>query len=160
MNATRLLAALLLLATGVADADELQFVISGKSFHLGGENLNEDNYGFGLQYDFVRDREWIPVLAAARFKDSNGNDSRYVGAGLKRRFRPLASAADMNLDVGVIGLAMRRPGYNDDRAFFGAVPFVSISNDWGGINLTYVPRVEQEAYPFWYLQFSLKILEI
>jgi len=160
MNAMRLLAALACLATSVVAADELQFVISGKSFHRGGDNLNEDNYGIGLQYDFVRDREWIPVLAAASFKDSNDNTSRYVGAGIKRRFRSFASDTGVNLDLGVIGLAMRRPGYNDDRAFYGAIPFVSIGNGWGGINLTYVPRVEEDAYAFWYVQFSLKILEI
>ena len=160
MNTARLFAATWLLAASVVAADELQFIISGKSFHRGGDNLNEDNYGFGLQYDFVRDREWIPVLAGARFKDSNDNTSRYVGAGIKRRFTPFAAQSDTSLDVGVIGLAMRRPGYNDDRAFFGAVPFVSLGNGWGGINLTYVPRVEDDTYSFWYLQFSLKILEI
>ncbi len=160
MNAMRLLAAQAGLATSVVAADELQFVISGKSFHRGGDNLNEDNYGIGLQYDFVRDREWIPVLAAARFRDSNDNTSRYVGVGIKRRFRTFASDTGVNLDLGVIGLAMRRPGYNDDRAFYGAIPFVSIGNGWGGVNLTYVPRVEEDAYAFWYVQFSVKILEI
>ena len=55
----------------------------------------------------------------------------------------------MNLDLGAIALAMKRPGYNDDQPFYGAIPFFSVSNDWGGINVTYVPEVEQDALAFW-----------
>ena len=53
---------------------------------------------------------------------------------------------------------MKRPGYNDDQPFFGALPFVSMSNDWGGVNLTYVPEFEDNMHAFWYLQFSIKLL--
>jgi len=54
---------------------------------------------------------------------------------------------------------MRRPDYNDDRPFVAALPFVALSNDWGGINVTYVPSIEENALPFWYLQFAVKLLE-
>ena len=54
---------------------------------------------------------------------------------------------------------MIRPDYNDDQPFMGAIPFVSLSNEWGGINATYVPSIEEDALPFWYFQFALKLFE-
>lgn len=142
-----------------AQAGDLQIIISGKALHRGTDDLNENNYGLGLQYEFNPERRWIPLVGLASLKDSNNNTSRYVGAGIKRRFRLAPAPQALNFDVGVFGLAMKRPDYNDDQPFFGAIPFVALSNDWGGINATYVPKVEDDAYPFWYFQFSLKIMQ-
>ncbi|MDJ0778976.1 MAG: hypothetical protein QNJ85_14000 [Gammaproteobacteria bacterium] len=151
---------LLLFALGDAAADDLQMIISGKALHVGGpSDLNEANYGLGLQYDFDSASSWIPLINLATLKDSNNNTSSYIGTGIKRRFRVSPVPDPLNFDAGVLGLVMKRKDYNDDRPFLGAVPFVSFGNDWGGINLTYVPAVEQEAYPFWYFQFALKVAE-
>ncbi len=148
----------LLVSTQVG-ANELQVIISGTAIHQGSNDLNENNYGFGLQYDFAAQGRWIPLLNMASFKDSNDNTSRYVGAGLKRRFGISSGQQRLNLDLGAAALVMRRPGYNDDEPFIGALPFVSLSNGWGGINATYVPSLANEALPFWYFQFSLKLFE-
>ncbi len=145
---------------GKAAADDLQVIISGKAIHLGGpSDLNEDNFGLGLQYDFDTTSRWIPVINLATLRDSNDNLSTYIGAGTKRRFRLSPAPNPLNFDAGIIGLVMTRKGYNDGDPFFGAIPFVSFGNDWGGINLTYVPAVEETAYPFWYFQFALKLAE-
>jgi len=144
-----------------ATADDLQMIISARSIHEGGSerNLNERNYGLGLQYDFDHHPNWIPLISFASFKDSNYNTSRYLGAGIKRRFR-LSSAPDtLNLDLGAAGLVMVRPDYNDEKPFLGMIPFVSLSNSWGGINATYVPAIEEDTFPFWYFQFSLKLMQ-
>ncbi len=143
-----------------ASADDLQLIINGKSFHLGGENLNESNYGIGLQYDFSERNQWVPVMTFASFKDSNNNTSRYIGFGSKRRHKLGTGRDRVNLDLGIIGLAMKRPGYNDGKPFFAALPFVSLSKAWGGINLTYAPKIEDNAYAFWYLQFSFKLANL
>ena len=79
---------------------------------------------------------------------------------MKRRFRLHSGQQRLNLDLGAAGLVMTRPDYNDDKPFFGALPFVSLSNEWGGVNVTYVPEVEDGSLPFWYFQFTLKILEL
>ncbi len=151
---------LLAFTLGKAAADDLQMIISGKAFHLGGpSDLNEDNYGLGLQYDFDTASHWIPVINLATLRDSNNNMSNYIGAGAKRRFRLSPAPNPLNFDAGVIGLVMTRKYYNDGDPFFGAIPFVSFGNDWGGINLTYVPAVEESTYPFWYFQFALKLAE-
>lgn len=151
---------LLVLPTLVpASADDLQIIISGRAIHQGSNDLNENNYGLGLQYNFSTHRRWIPLVNLASLKDSNDNTSRYIGAGLKRRFRMSSGQQRLNLDVGAAGLVMKRPDYNDDKPFLGALPFVSLSNGWGGINVTYVPSIEKDALPFWYFQFSLKLLE-
>jgi len=141
-----------------ASANELQLIISGRAIHLGNNDLNENNYGLGLQYDFATHRRWIPLINMASLKDSNDNTSRYVGAGIKRRSRLRWDRQRLNFDLGAAGLVMQRPGYNGDQPFLGALPFVALSNDWGGINVTYVPSIEDNSLPFWYFQFSLKIL--
>jgi len=143
-----------------ANADDLQFIISGKAIHLGGPaNLNENNRGFGLQYDFNPQRNWIPLLNIATFKDSNDKTSKYVGAGIKRRFKFFSSEQRVNFDAGILALAMTRRYYNDGQPFYGAIPFVSLSNNWGGINATYVPSIEEGTFPFWYFQLSVKLME-
>ena len=93
-------------------------------------------------------------------KDSNSNTSHYIGGGSKRRFHLDRLSKRLNLDLGVLGLVMTRPEYNNDKPFLGAIPFVSLSNDWGGINLTYVPKFEDDMYAFWYLQFAFKLAEL
>jgi hypothetical protein len=149
----------MLLANIAAEADELQVIVSGRAIHMGDNDLNENNFGLGIQYDFNPQQRWIPLINLASFKDSNNQTSRYIGAGIKRRFRLRAAPHTLNFDLGAIGLAMTRPDYNDDRPFYGALPFVSIGNDWGGINAIFVPEIERDSLPFWYFQFSLKLLE-
>ena len=149
---------LMLITSFEAGADELQMIISGKAIHMGSNNLNEKNYGLGLQYDINQQRDWIPTINMASFKDSNDNTSRYVGGGMKRRYRFNTGTQRLNLDFGALALVMVRPDYNDDEPFYGAVPFVSIGNGWGGINITYVPEVEEDTLAFWYFQFSLRML--
>jgi len=154
-----LLCSIALVTTFPASAEELQVIISGRAIHLGNNDLNENNYGLGLQYDFAPQRHWIPLINMASLKDSNDNTSRYVGAGIKRRFKLHSGQQRLNFDLGAAGLIMQRPGYNDDQPFLGALPFIALSNDWGGINATYVPSIEGDTLPFWYFQFSVKILE-
>lgn len=150
---------LAMLAHLPAGANELQVIISGRAIHVGSNDLNENNYGLGLQYDFATHRRWIPLINLASLKDSNDNTSRYIGAGIKRRFKLNSGQQKLNFDLGAAALVMKRPGYNDDKPFLGALPFIALSNDWGGINATYVPSIEDDTLPFWYFQFSLKILE-
>lgn len=159
LKSTRLLLVLALLPAFPASANELQVIVSGRAIHVGSNDLNENNYGLGLQYDFTANRRWIPLINLASLKDSNDNTSKYIGAGMKRRFRLNSGQQRLNFDLGAAALVMKRPGYNDDKPFLGALPFIAFSNDWGGINATYVPSIEDETLPFWYFQFSLKILE-
>ncbi len=160
MKSVLFLLALALLANFSVSADELQVIISGRAIHMGSNNQNENNYGIGLQYDFINHRRWIPTINLASFKDSNDNTSRYIGAGMKRRFKLRSGQQRMNFDLGAAGLVMKRPGYNNDTPFLGALPFISLSNDWGGINATYVPSLEDDMTAFWYFQFTFKILQL
>lgn len=149
----------MLLANFSVSANDLQVIISGRAIHMGSNNQNENNYGMGLQYDFTNHRRWVPTINMALFKDSNDNTSRYIGAGMKRRFKLRSGQQRINFDLGAAGLVMKHPEYNDDKPFLGALPFLSLSNDRGGINATYVPSLEGGMAAFWYFQFSFKILE-
>jgi len=150
---------LALLAQLPANANELQVIISGRAVHMGSNDLNENNYGLGLQYEFTNHRRWIPVINLASFKDSNDRTSRYIGTGLKRRYQFQPGHQRLNLDLGAAVLVMKRPGYNAGKSFIGALPFIGLSNEWGGINATYVPSIEADTLPFWYFQVTLKLMD-
>ncbi len=109
MKSGLFLLALALLANFSVSADELQVIFSGRAIHMGSNNQNENNYGIGLQYDFINHRRWIPTINLASFKDSNDNTSRYIGAGMKRRFKLRSGQQRMNFDLGAAGLVMKRP---------------------------------------------------
>ena len=160
MKVASLVLTLMLFVSIPAAADELQVIISGKAMHMGQTNQNEKNYGLGLQYDFQPYRLWIPLLNMASFKDSNNNMSKYIGAGIKRRYRVRSDRQRLNFDIGVAGLVMERPEYNNNDPFIGAIPFVSLIDEWGGVNATYVPSFEKNMLSFWYVQFSLKLMKI
>ena len=66
-----------------AQADQWSLLINGKAIHLekpAGVELNEENWGAGVQYDFnMTNGKWVPFISASGFKDSNGNPSYYAG---------------------------------------------------------------------------------
>src|SRR5438046_10414585 len=66
-NSQRAFLALLLtfiagLTAGAAVADEMSLLVNGKAIHINtpaGRNLNENNWGLGLQYDWdLADSKW------------------------------------------------------------------------------------------------------
>lgn len=82
----------------------LFLLVNGKAFHLraapDGADLNERNWGLGVQYEFGSQAEdWIPFLTAAGFDDSNRNASYYAGGGWLRRFEWL-SGGRWHADAG------------------------------------------------------------
>ena len=111
LKSARLLLVLALSPTFPSSANELQVIISGRAIHVGSNDLNENNYGLGLQYDFTANRHWIPLINLASVKDSNDNTSRYIGAGMKRRFKLSSGQQRLNFDLGAAALVMKRPDY-------------------------------------------------
>jgi hypothetical protein len=144
------------LTAGPAVADELSLLVNGKAIHINtppGRNLNEKNWGLGLQYDWDRkDSKWIPFATASGFIDSNHNPSYYAGGGALRRFQ----FGGMHADVGAIGFLMTRKDFKHDQPFPGVLPVLSVGTQSVSLNMTYIPKVEPKAVPLWF--FQLKIL--
>jgi len=104
--------------------------------------------------------QWVPVINLASFKDSLNHTSKYIGVGLKHRYQIGSNLNRVHFDAGIFGLAMTRHNYNNDEPFLGTLPFVSLSNNWAGINVIYVPEFEADMHAFWYFQLSFKLFEI
>ncbi len=106
---------------GAAAADETSLLVNGKALHINtpaGKNLNEKNWGLGLQYDWdLADSKWRPFATASGFIDSNRHPSYYAGGGALRRFQ----FDGMHADVGAIGFLMTRKGYKNDNPFPGVL---------------------------------------
>lgn len=130
-----------LLATPPSEAGQLSAIVNGKSVHVGAlEDWNENNYGFGLEYEFESVSRWRWKIMANGFVDSVDNLSYMAGGGLHRRIWDTTHFYDLHFDVGVNAFLMTRDDVNDDRPFPGALPSLSIGNRYVGANLTYLPR--------------------
>ena len=154
-----LLALLLTLAagltTGTAVAGELSLLVNGKAVHINapaGKNLNEKNWGLGVQYDGdLANKKWVPFAAVSGFSDSNKNPSYYAGGGVLRRFQFDGS----HVDVGAIGFVMTRKDYKNDQPFFGVLPAFSVGTNRVSVNMTYIPKVHPKAVPLWFFQLKI-----
>ena len=147
------------LAGRAAVADELSLLVNGKAIHINtppGKNLNEKNWGLGLQYDWdLKDSKWIPFAAASGFIDSNKNPSYYAGGGALRRFE----FGSVHADLGAIGFLMTRKNFKNDRPFPGVLPALSVGTQSVALNVTYIPKVEPKAVPLWFFQLKIRLIE-
>ncbi len=141
---SRILAALALSVTllGSAAAGSLDIVINGKSHHINSRyDWNEDNLGLGLEYEFDSRSRWVRTLHANSFRDSLENMCHMAGAGLKRRLFETDRLGGLHFDAGVVAFLMSRKDINDSRPFPGILPAVTLGNRYGGVNLTYLPKM-------------------
>jgi hypothetical protein len=142
---------------GAAAADETSLLINGKALHLNtpaGKNLNEKNWGLGLQYDWdLADSKWIPFAAVSGFIDSNRHPSYYAGGGALRRFQ----LDGMHVDVGAIGFLMTRKDYKNDNPFPGVLPLLSVGTQSVALNVTYIPKVEPKSVALWFFQVKMNL---
>ena len=140
-----------------AAADELSLLFSGKAVHMdapANNVLGEQKWGLGLQYDWNRfSKHWIPFGTVAGFRDSSGSMSYYAGGGIMQRFR----IDRARLDLGAVGFLMTRKGQGNDEPFLGVLPAASVGNGKVALNVTYVPRVDHQDVPFWYVQLKINL---
>ena len=134
-------ALLLFISSAPAHAGKLHLVLNGKSFHIDSDyGWNENNYGFGVEYEFNSRSRWIKVAMANGFRDSQDNISYMAGAGLHRRLLVTERFANLYLDAGINVFFMTRQDIDNNRPFPGLLPSVTLGNRYAGINLSYVPK--------------------
>src|SRR5256886_7708166 len=119
-NSQRALLALLLtfiagLTSGAAVADEMSLLVNGKAIHINtpaGRNLNENNWGLGLQYDWdLADSKWRPFATVSGFNDSNHNPSYYAGGGAPHPFQ----FCGIDIVPGSTWVSVSHYGFNNRR---------------------------------------------
>ncbi len=124
-----------------AMAGELSTVFNGRSIHVGAsEEWNEENYGLGLEYQFATQSRWKRVLMANGFQDSNAEMSYMAGGGIHRNLYTTDRLHGFYVDAGINAFVMTRKDINDNRPFLGALPSLTVGNQYVGMNLTYLPR--------------------
>jgi hypothetical protein len=152
-----LLAIVVCLTATAAAADELSLLINGKAIHLGsssGSNLNEKNWGLGLQYDWDRESDkWRPFATVSEFRDSNYNTSYYAGGGALYRFQ----FDRAHVDLGAVGFVMVRKDYKNGDPFLGVLPALSVGTKNVALNITYIPKIEPKAVPLWFFQLKINL---
>jgi hypothetical protein len=147
------------LMVGIARAGELNLLINGRAIHLNppaGKNLNERNWGLGIQYDWTSHGGWVPFATASGFRDSNRHPSYYAGGGVLRRWE----VRGLHADVGIVGFVMTRKDFKDDRPFPGLLPALSVGTQRVAVNMTYIPKVHPKAVPLWFFQLKIGLAGI
>ncbi len=151
---------LILIMPELLFAGELHGIVNGKAYHFNrNRNLNESNWGVGFEYDFDRRGSWIPLLTGSTFKDSNDQTSNYLGGGAKHRFMLGSGSTGLHLDVGGLAFAMTRKDYKNNKPFPGALPFISVGNEFVAVNATYVPKISPKHVSLVYFQLQIKIVD-
>ena len=138
-------------------ADSLNLVINGKALHDNKRDFNEDNWGLGFEYNFEEDKKWINFINGGFFEDSLSNISKHLGGGTKRRFLLTDDKEGWHIDAGITAFLMTRKDHNNNRPFFGVLPFFSVGTSAVAINATYIPSVSPKFEPLWFFQATFKI---
>jgi hypothetical protein len=146
-----------------AQANDLSVLVNGKAVHLdapANANYNESNWGFGLQYDFTDDdKEWVPMLNASGFRDSNDNPSYYLGGGIMRRYHFSEDPKGVRAELGGIAFMMKREGFRNGDWFPGVLPAWAVGTDRVMLNMTFAPKVDPKSTAFIFFQLKIKIAE-
>lgn len=140
-------------------AGELSLLINGKAIHINppaGSQLNEKNWGLGLEYELDSpDGDWVPFVTAAGFKDSNDNMSYYAGGGLMHRFALGSSQDPLRADLGLIAFVMTRKGFHNGDPFLGLLPAFSVGTSRVALNMTYIPKVDPKMVSLVFFQLKI-----
>jgi hypothetical protein len=144
------------LMAGTAVAGEMSLLVNGKAIHINanGKNLNEKNWGLGLQYDWnLVDNRWVPFAMVSGFSDSNKNPSYYAGGGALRRFQ----SNNLYFEAGAIGFVMTRENYKNDKPFLGVLPAFSVGTKQFAVNMTYIPKVDPKMVALVFFQLKINL---
>ena len=145
------------LFSGNAMAGETSLLLNGKAIHINtpaGKNLNEKNWGLGMQYDGdMVNKKWYPFATVSGFKDSNENLSYYAGGGALRRFQ----GEKLHFDIGAIGFLMTRKGFKNDKPFLGVLPALTVGGERFSVNMTYIPKVEPKSVALVFFQLKIRL---
>ena len=138
-------------------ADELHVVVNGKAIHLDEGDYNEENWGLGAEYAFTPKNNWIKFINASWFKDSSYNTSKYIGAGMKRRYRLDNDKDGWFADLGAIAFLMTRKDYKNNDPFPGILPFAAVGKGPVTLNMTYIPEVTPKHKDLLYFQVLVRV---
>lgn len=131
----------LLVLTSSAHAGDWFLQVNGRSDHHGKaeRELNEGNYGLGLQYNWessgVGD---VNFLAGGTLINSVEDRSWYAGGG------KLWGLWNSPVDVGFIAGLIHYPSA-EHPTFPAILPMVHVGNEWVGVNAMYIPEVTDEV---------------
>ena len=142
-----LLACLILAHFSSATAGNFNAVLNGRSIHVEAtEDWNEDNVGLGHEYQFATESRWKKQVMVNGFRDSNEDMSYMAGAGPHRNLFATDRLIGFYVDAGINAFLMTRRDMNDNRPFPGAVPSLSIGNQYVGFK-SHLPTCEGRGEP-------------
>ena len=135
------IAVLLAFPASSALAGKTSVVVNGKSYHFNSSyDWNENNYGFGIEYEFEQRSAWKKIAMANGFRDSTENMSYMAGAGLQRRMYETDKLAGFYVYAGLNAFLMTRDDVSGSKPFPDVLPSLRIGNEKIGFNLRYLPR--------------------
>ncbi|NOX43650.1 MAG: hypothetical protein GXP19_07950, partial [Gammaproteobacteria bacterium] len=75
------------------------------------KKYNENNKGYGLIYEFGKNRNYIPYISVGKFRDSFETDAKYISSGLNKRILLNRKLDDLHLEFGGVISVINSPSY-------------------------------------------------
>lgn len=142
-----------------ASAGDLWLLVNGHAVHLEERpnDVNEDNYGLGLQYDQEWRGDWLWFLFSSGFQSSQNEPAYDMGAGLRRRYPFYGMFRNLHLDLGAAAMVIAHDGYRDGGPVPALLPVASLGGSHFALNAAFVPPVDEQVTPlvFFQLMYSL-----
>jgi len=123
------------------------------------KKYNEDNSGFGLVYEFKRKNNTVPYISVGQFRDSFETDARYISGGLNKYISLNKKFDNLHLEYGGVISVIDSPSYANGRAIVTFMPVLSISTDTIGINLTFLPKINNRTTNVFFIQIETTLIK-
>ena len=157
------LTGLVALLSTTAQADNFSIIINGMSKHFPSHPLyNEQNSGYGFQYEKVARQGRRLIAGVGQFIDSYHSRAAYLSVGHSwRLWRRGRGANALYIDAGGVVLAARSEAYEyyyRTRVLIAPLPMLSLGWGKAGVNMMFVPKVAGSYSTVLTVQAKLTIL--
>jgi len=118
------------------------------------KKYNEDNRGYGFIYEFGQYNNFIPYVTAGKYLDSFNTGAKYISGGINKRLLLSKNLDNLHFKYGGVISVIQSPSYTDGQPLVTFMPVIGIGTDAIGVNLSYVPKINNDTTHVFFLQLE------
>ena len=118
------------------------------------KKYNEDNRGYGFIYEFDQYKKFIPYVTAGKYLDSFNTGAKYISGGLNKRILLGKNLDNLHFKYGGVISVIQSPSYIEGKPLVTFMPVIGIGTDAIGVNLSYVPKINNDTTHVFFLQLE------
>lgn len=118
------------------------------------KSYNEKNLGLGLIYEFDQTKRFIPYVSIGQYRDSYDSNAYYMSSGASRRHMISRKLDNLHFEYGGAITLIQSQSYLGGKPVLTFMPVLTLATDSVGINLSYVPKINDETTHVFFLQLK------